>query len=258
MADDDERKLPGRVLPLVAWPQTRLTTLICHGLGLSRYDELPTPGFNMYGFFMTPLAYLFLFDLELKDALSVRHVSREGRLLRDFRAACRRFFKCEDPVLEGMLVRLADIWLAFTSVKDGEQVSDDMLDRCVEEALGVHREMAKALALRHADATNMPAVARRVFLAAGEVLDLRLPTHLRAAATAAEKAESQQVGRKVFSEKRFRDETLESDGGRRAGRFGGKAPKAADGNFWCYTCKAEFPRSDVGHRTSAAHLANKP
>jgi hypothetical protein len=196
--------------------------------------------------FMTPLVYLFIFDLQSVSATSVRHGSKEGKLLRDFRQSCRRFFGSQDVVLEENLRRLADMWLAFTSDKDDEgRVRDSALDGLVEEALPLHRTMSKRLMLLHAESTGMPETAKAVFLAAGDVLDLRLPHHLRAAATAAEKAQSHVL------EGAYKRQRLEAPGV--GGRTGG-GPALASDTFHCKACKKDFPKSDKGHRTSAEHL----
>lgn len=239
--------------PLVAWPETRLSTLIATHLGLTKYGDLPSPTFSNYAFFITPIAYLFLFDLKSITAFSCRHRSSEGRILKDFRAACRRFFGRVDEELDALLVRLGDIWLAFTGVKieDGS-VEDESLDALVEEAFDLHTIMSKKLLSMHAEARSMPTTAKRVFLSAGDVLDGRLPVHLRQAAAAAEKAEAQHLGR------------LEVDGGGRkrgrfddgaAGRFQRKdRPEVPSDMFWCHACGKAFPKNDSGHRSSEAHL----
>lgn len=243
------RNASGDVPPLVRWPETRLTTIICHHLGYKKFSDLPNPTLSEYGCFMCPLTYLFVFDIAKIQAKDVRHGIKEGRLLRHFRASCRRWWKKEDEELEEQFRRLADIWLAYTAVRDvNGAIADDDMDQCVAEAMPIHQIMSKRLMSLHADATNMPKLARRVFMSAGDVLDTRLPKHMQIAADRAEKAESRALeklgggGGGGGSKKRERDE--------------GPPPKIEAGNFWCQACKKQLPKTDTSHRTSEAHLAN--
>jgi len=67
---------------------------------------------------------------------------KDGRFLRDFRAAYRRFFGEEDVELEDDMRRLGDTWLAFTASHDEQgTVEDEVWDMLVEECVPLHRQM---------------------------------------------------------------------------------------------------------------------
>ncbi len=90
-------------------------------------------------------------------AVDTRHLQKEGNLLRELRQACRRHVGREDPSLETGLRRLGDIWLAFTKDRDDAgDVEPAMLDYVVEECL----EEARRLTTQHAEASQMPSVAK--------------------------------------------------------------------------------------------------
>jgi hypothetical protein len=242
-----------------------LTTLVATHLGFKNYGDLPSPSMSAFDGFMCPLSYLFLFDMDdTFNAGSCRHGVREGRMLKAFRAANRRWFDKEDPELEALLVQMGDVWLSYTRPTlvpatagvsaDAPRVyqavvPDELLDACVEAAFTIHTAMTKLLMLKHAIKTDMPETARAVFLQAGGIVDNRLPMNLRGAAAAAEKAEIH---------KRSRDGDKD-DGRKERRRFGGEDRRekkhVADGNFWCFACQKELPKSDAGHRTSVEHLA---
>ena len=203
----------------------------------------------------------FLFDLEKIQAADVRHAAKEGRILKNFRAACRRFFGAHDEFLESQLRRLADVWLAYTSNRNEQGlVADEVLDAVVEEGMEVHKAMSKRLMALHADAVAMPSTAKKVWLSAGDVLDQRLPVHLRSAAAAAEKAENHVVEKNAGqSEKRGREDTEKAGHRRQVGKRRTERPErkeVAAGNFWCVSCMKELPKTDKDHRLSAEHLAN--
>jgi hypothetical protein len=52
-------------------------------------------------------------DVEQAHPRDLRHGSKEGRLLRHFRAACRRFFGAEQPALEIEFRCIGDLFFAF-------------------------------------------------------------------------------------------------------------------------------------------------
>lgn len=238
----------GRIKPLVAYPETRLTTLVATHLGLARYSDLPPPSFAVYACLLTPLAYLFIFDNCSLGPKDLRHLKKEGRLLREFRAACRRFFDHEDEDLERDVRALGDLWLSFTSQRNQEgHVPDDLLDALVEEAAAFCRPMAQRLMEKHANAQHLPRTARRVFLLAGSVLDSRLPTHLRQAAIAAEKAEAQARSRLQGGV------GGEGGGGEGGGRFPKRhRPEVPKDHFYCQSCKKVIPKAE-----GAAHVASE-
>ena len=197
---------------------------------------------------MCPISYLLIFDIADIRAADVRHGRKEGRQLKDFRASCRRFFGGVDICLEESFKRLADVWLAFTAHKDSAgNVADDDMDFCIEEALVIHKTMAKRMMSLHADAVQMTPVARKAFLSAGDVLDQRLPKFMQGAAAAAERAEMR------HNDKRGRDDDLDCDGGFRH-EVGVRQMKVAEGNVWCQACRKELPKTDLTHRVSAEHL----
>ncbi len=88
-----------------------------------------------------------------------------------------------------------DKWLSFCGVQDAVEEDPKNLDVCVDECWEVHVKMTKALKKLNCLAVNMPAFATEVFRMADSVVDLHLPTHLRAAAATAEKAEVQKRGK---------------------------------------------------------------
>ena len=220
---------------------------------MEKYSDLPTPCLSVFAAFMTPMVYLFIFDLKSIMATCVRHNAKEGRVLKDFRASCRRFFGAVDASLEKDFQRMADVWLAFTATritdsKDGVigEVPDDMLDALIEEALVIHKQMVKRLTLLHVESSDMPETAKRVFLASGDITDVRLPFHLRGAAAAAEKANSYSITN--ANGKRTRSPS-------RGAAAGGAASTDSALTFFCKACKKDFPKTDTGHRESPGHIA---
>ena len=146
---------------------------------------------------------------------------------------------------------LGDLWLSFTSQRNQEgHVPDDLLDALVEEAAAFCRPMAQRLMEKHANSQHLPRTARQVFLLAGSVLDSRLPTHLRQAAIAAEKAEAQARSRR-------------QGGGGGGGEGGGRFPKrprveVPKDYFFCQSCKKVIPKAEgAAHVASEEHLQAK-
>lgn len=247
----------GRVVPLSVYPRTRLTTLIATRLGLAFYRDLPAPGYESYPFLFSPLCYLLAFDSEGISAKDVRHLAREGKHLRGFRSACRQHLGGEQPALEVHLVALADRWLAFAGNPAAVEADPSLLDHCVDECYAIHVAMTRTLKELHVRKHGMPAAAAEIFLLSDSISDLRLPTHLRGAAQAAEKVEVQRRSRRGGAP------ADDDDGGGRARKKprgdgdGARRPVVPPDSFWCQACRGLFPKAQgADHRTSASHVAN--
>ncbi len=124
-----------KIAPLVLWPKTRLVTLIARALGVTSYSDLPSPTFTNYAFFLSPICYLFYLDLiDGFKAADVRHQEDEGRVLKQFRDACRKFFRNEMP--EALLVEMSNTFLAYRPAPNIAMLDSDM-DEMMSECVGL-------------------------------------------------------------------------------------------------------------------------
>jgi hypothetical protein len=140
---------------------------------------------------------VFLLDVEQAHPRDLRHGSNEGRLLRHFRAACRRF-GAEQPALEIEFRCIGDIFFAFNGARgradDGavEPMADEDMDSMISEILEIHKRALVSPKRLHAELIQMAPAARAIWLADG-IVDCTLPAFLQTSATAAEKAQLRNI-----------------------------------------------------------------
>lgn len=245
-----------KIMPLTTFPKTRLVSVVARVLGITSYNDLPSPELHNYAFFMTPIAMIFLFDSSNIKSKDVRHQIEEGVILKAYRNACRKFLGSESSELEKLLAQMADVFLSFRSgVGADGLVSNEDMDEMIQECLPIHRAMSDILVNAHA--AKMPAAARSTFLAHATMKDSRLPVHLAAAETAAIKAstEERKRGRDSPPRRGLREPPAKRDGKKDPPST---KPDLKDNEFFCKACNKVLDKErDKEHSKSKEHEANK-